>query len=133
MKTNKEKNDFTSAERTAVYMRIVEYTHSLRTKEGKEQYEKLLRDLNTFDYNEYIEAYSKVMLQIMEDLKEKGIQNVTKDIADVLNRLYGKEDLNNICALIDGYNKGCLMLLLSQLDTRLVNEYTVKMNKLGSL
>ena len=96
-------------------------------------YEKLLRDLNTFDYNDYMEAYSKVMLQIMEDLREKGIQNVTKDIADVLNRLYGKEDLNNVCALIDGYNKGCLMLLLSQLDTRLVNEYTVKMNKLGTL
>lgn len=96
-------------------------------------YEKLLRDLNTFDYNDYMEAYSKIMLQIMEDLKEKGIQNVTKDIADVLNRLYGEKDLNDICSLIDGYNKGCLMLLLSRLDTRLVNEYTVKMNKLGTL
>lgn len=96
-------------------------------------YEKLLRDLNTFDYNDYMEAYSKIMLQIMEDLKEKGVQNVTKDIADVLNRLYGEKDLNDICSLIDGYNKGCLMLLLSRLDTRLVNEYTVKMNKLGTL
>ena len=96
-------------------------------------YEKLLRDLNTFDYNDYMEAYNKIMLQIMKDLKEKGIQHVTKDIADVLNRLYGEKDLNDVCALIDGYNKGCLMLLLSQLDTRLVNEYTVKMNKLGTL
>lgn len=96
-------------------------------------YEKLLRDLNTFDYNDYMEAYSKIMLQIMKDLKEKGIQHVTKDIADVLNRLYGEKDLNDICSFIDGYNKGCLMLLLSQLDTRLVNEYTVKMNKLGAL
>ena len=44
MNSNKEINDFSYAERTAVYMRIVEYTHSLRTKEGKEKYERLLKE-----------------------------------------------------------------------------------------
>ena len=99
MKTNKEKNDFSSAERTAVYMRIVEYTHSLRTKEEKEQYEKLLREekekiifimkksVDTIQ-NWWIKMKKKKLLE----KKEKEIVNSKyKKYLDILNNKKGNK------------------------------------------
>ena len=44
METAKEKDDFNSAERCAVQMRMVEYTHSLKNKYANEQNKKLIED-----------------------------------------------------------------------------------------
>ena len=45
MNTNKEKEDFNFAERNAVIMRRIEYTHSLITKNGeKKEKEKLMKE-----------------------------------------------------------------------------------------
>ena len=99
MKTNKEKNDFTSAERTAVYMRIVEYTHSLRTKEGKEQYEKLLREEKEkiiFIMKKSVDTIQNWWIKIK---KKKSLENKEKEIfnskykkyLDILNNKKGNK------------------------------------------
>ncbi len=43
MNTNKEKEDFSNAERSAVLLRRVEYTHGLTTREGKNEFQKCLQ------------------------------------------------------------------------------------------
>ena len=43
MNTNKEKEDFSNAERSAVLLRRVEYTHGLTTTEGKNEFRKYLK------------------------------------------------------------------------------------------
>ena len=43
MNTNKEKEDFSNAERSAVLLRRVEYTHGLTTREGKNEFKKYLQ------------------------------------------------------------------------------------------
>ena len=94
MKTNKEKNDFSSAERTAVYMRIVEYTHSLRTKEGKEQYEKLLRE-----EKEKIIFIMKKSVDTIQNwwIKMKKKKSLEKKEKEIFNSKYKKylDILNN--------------------------------------
>ena len=94
MKTNKEKNDFSSAERTAVYMRIVEYTHSLRTKEGKEQYEKLLRE-----EKEKIIFIMKKSVDTIQNwwIKMKQKKSLEKKEKEIFNSKYKKylDILNN--------------------------------------
>ena len=99
MKTNKEKNDFSSAERTAVYMRIVEYTHSLRTKEGKEQYEKLLREEKEkiiFIMKKSVDTIQNWWIKMKKkkwiEKKEKEIFNSKyKKYLDILNNKKGNK------------------------------------------
>ena len=44
MSTHKERSDYNSAERLAVAMRMVEYTHSLKNKKGKQTYNEMIRE-----------------------------------------------------------------------------------------
>ena len=44
MQTNKEKNDFNSAERTAVMLRMMEYNHGITTDENKKNLEEQLKE-----------------------------------------------------------------------------------------
>ena len=89
MNTNKEKEDFSNAERSAVLLRRVEYTHGLTTREGKNEFKKYLQK-----EREKIFFILKEAILTIENwwIKKKGLEGKSRKNKLLLNSNYDLED-----------------------------------------
>jgi len=60
LKTNKEKNDFLEAERSAVVMRTFEYTHKIKSKVGMNELKKIMEEQKQRMINLMLASASKI-------------------------------------------------------------------------
>ena len=128
LKTNKEKNDFLEAERSAVVMRTFEYTHKIKSKVGMRELKKILEEQKQRMINLMLVSASKIQRWWKKKYyiinKNKSNENYEKKMFYynyMLNKKKAKIFLDKIKQLFKKKKKTKFNFFISKLNSKAKN------------
>ena len=105
LNTNKEKDEFLSAERSAVVIRTFEYTHGLRSDVGIKEYKALIEDKKEKLMSYMFESAKKIQNWWKENKKGSSRKNknfikINSGLSEEYNKILLKKKLDNFADFV---------------------------------